>query len=145
MRVRSIAVLLTLAACASAAPVPKELKKPPGLEGTWEVVTMQSQGQEIDMYRGARWRIGKDRIEIEYPEGIRLQNPSVVNRITAVDDRALPAALDYTNYLGTDRKAAYSVDGEKLTLSIPIQTPDRPKGLAADATNLFYTFKRVKE
>ncbi len=141
----AVLLLLILPALGSAAPVPKELKKQPGLQGTWEVVSMHSQGQDIEMYRGARWRIGKDRIEIEYPEGIRVQNPSVVNVINAVDERASPAALDYTNYQGTDRKAAFAVDGDKLILSIPIQTPDRPKGLEADATNLFYTFKRIRE
>jgi|GEM_PF-1818974 len=142
---RAFALLLMLPALASAAPVPKELKKRPGLQGVWEVVTMHSQGQEIDLYRGARWRISKDLIEIEYPEGIRVTNPSVVNKITAVDEGAKPGALDYTNYQGIDRKAAFAVEGDKLTLSIPVQTPDRPKALAADATNLFYTFKRVKE
>jgi uncharacterized protein (TIGR03067 family) len=142
---RALVLLFMLPALAAAAPIPKELKKRPGLQGTWEVVSMHSQGQEIEMYRGARWRIGKDRIEIEYPEGIRVKNPSVVNVITSVDEGASPAALDYTNYLGTDRKAAFAVDGDKLTLSIPIQTTERPKGLEADATNLFYTFKRIRE
>ena len=142
---RAFVVLILLPVLATAAPVPKELRKTPGLVGTWEVVTMQSQGQEIDLYKGAKWTIGKDTIRIEYPEGIRLANPTVVNVIHAVDERATPKALDYTNYLGTDRKAVFSVDGDTLTMSIPVQTTERPKELKADETNLFYTFKRVKE
>ena len=145
MRAVAVLMMLIAPALADAAPVPKELRKKPGLRGLWEVVTMQSQGQDFDMYRGARWKITADRIEIEYPEGIRVANPSVVNIISAVDERASPAVLDYTNYQGTDRKAAFAVEGDTLTLCIPILAPDRPKELKADTSNLFYTFKRVKE
>ena len=137
--------LLASAPSLSAAPLPKELRKLPSLEGPWEVVTMHSLGQPTDMYAGARWKIGADSIAIEYPEAIRPNNPAVSNKIGAVDLRASPKNLDYTNYQGLDRKAIFEVEGDRLTLCIPVQTPDRPKELKADGTNLYNTFKRVKE
>ena len=142
---RALMLTLLLAPVAVAAPVPKELRNPPPLEGTWEVVTMHSLGQETTAYRGARWKIGRDEIGIDYPEAIRAQYPSVSNKINGVNRSASPKQLDYTNYQGADRKAIYEVEGDKLTICIPMQIPDRPKGLAADETNLFYTFRRVKE
>ena len=142
---RALALILMLAPLAPAAPVPCELRHPPSLEGTWEVVTMHSLGQETTAYQGARWKIGKESIGIEYPEAIRAQYPSVSNKINGVNRSASPKQLDYTNYLGTDRKAIFEVDGDKLTLCIPKQVTDRPKALASDQTNLFYTFRRVKE
>ena len=145
MRTLMLTLLLAPVALAVAAPVPKELRNPPSLEGTWEVVTMHSLGQETTAYRGARWKIGKDAIGIDYPEAIRAQYPSVSNKINGVNRSASPKQLDYTNYQGTDRKAIYEVDGDKLTVCIPMQVTDRPKALASDQTNLFYTFKRVKE
>ncbi len=142
---RAAVLILMLAPCAAAAPVPRELKNPPALQGTWEVVTMHTMGQEMDMYKGARWKIGQATIDIEYPEAIRARYPSVSNTINRVDRTPTPKHLDYTNYQGADRKAIYEVEGDKLTICIPMQIPDRPKGLAADETNLFYTFRRVKE
>lgn len=142
---RAALLMLMLAPMAQAAPVPRELRNPPALEGTWEVVTMQSLGQEIETYKGARWKIGKDSIGIVYPEAIRESYPSVTNTINRVDRSARPMHLDYTNYQGTDRKAIYEVQGDRLTICIPMRLPDRPKALAADESNLFYTFRRVKE
>ena len=141
-----LALLLSALGSASlAAPVPKELKNSNRLEGTWEVVEFRMNGQETEIYKGARWKIGQEAIDIEYPEAIRARYPSVSNKINGVDRSASPKCLDYTNYLGQDRKAIYDIVGDKMILSIPTETPDRPKVFQADETNLFYTFKRVKE
>ncbi len=142
---RAIVLILLSAPIAAAAPVPKELKNSNQLEGIWEVVEFRMNGQETEVYKGARWKIGKEAIDIEYPEAIRARYPSVSNKINGVDPSASPKCLDYTNYLGQDRKAIYEIAGDKMILSIPTETPDRPKVFQADETNLYYTFKRVKE
>ena len=142
---RAYTVILLSSAFASAAPVPKELKNSNKLEGTWEVVEFRMNGQETEVYKGALWKIGKESIDIEYPEAIRARYPSVSNKINGVDKSASPKCLDYTNYLGQDRKAIYDIVGDKMILSIPTETPERPKVFQADETNLYYTFKRVKE
>ncbi len=142
---RALVSILFSASLAGAAPVPKELKNSNQLEGTWEVVEFRMNGQETEVYKGARWKIGKESIDIEYPEAIRARYPSVSNKINGIDTSASPKCLDYTNYLGQDRKAIYDIVGDKMILSIPTETPDRPKVFQADETNLYYTFKRVKE
>ena len=142
---RAIVTILLSASLAGAAPVPKELKNANQLEGTWEVVEFRMNGQETEAYKGARWKIGKESIDIEYPEAIRARYPSVSNKINGVDKSASPKCLDYTNYLGQDRKAIYDIVGDKMILSIPTEPPARPKVFQADETNLYYTFKRVKE
>jgi len=137
-------LFLFLPALASAAPVPKEFEENPGLEGTWVVETMHSQGQEIDLYKGAKWKIGKDTIQIEYPEGIRVANPNVTNSINRVDNAASPKALDYTNYQGTIAKPPSLWTA--MSSSWPSDPNDRPaEGVEGRRTNLFYTFRRVKE
>lgn len=130
---------------AAAAPVPKELRSGSQIEGTWEVVTMHSMGAETTTYRGAKWKIGRDSIDIEYPEAIRAQFPNVSNRINRVERSAKIAQLDYTNYQGNDRLAIYTLDQDKLTLCIPLTVTERPKGFVAHETNLLYTFRRIKE
>ncbi len=142
---RPLVLILLVAPFAAAAPVPRELRNSSPLEGLWEVETMHSLGQETTLYRGARWKIGRESIDIDYPEAIRAQYPSVSNKVHTVDRTASPKQLDYTNYQGMDRKAIFAIDGDKLTLCIPMQVTDRPKSLQADGTNLLYTFRRVKE
>ncbi len=142
---RTLVLTVLLAAPIWAAPVPREVRNGPALEGTWEVVTMHSNGVGMEMYQGARWKIGKETIDIEYPEALRARQPSVSNKIHRVDGTTRPRQLDYTNYQGMDRKAVFEIQGDKLTICIPVDTTDRPKELKADTSNLFYTFKRIKE
>lgn len=100
-------------------------------------------GQATNAYRGALWKISKDSMDIEYTAASGLT--PVTNKRKAIDTTTTPKCLDYTNYMGQDRKAIFEIDGDKLTLCIPTDPPDRPKELKADETNLFYIFKRVKE
>ena len=140
---RGLIVTLLLTPFASAAPVPKEVKKGVALEGTWEVVEFQMLGQVTNAYSGARWKIGKDSMDIEYTATSGLA--PVSNKRNATDTTTTPNSMDYTNYLVQDRKAIFEIDGDKLTLCIPTDPPDRPKEFKANGTNLFYIFKRVKE
>lgn len=140
---RGLIVTLLLMPFAFAAPVPKEVKNGIALEGTWEVVEFQMLGQATNAYRGALWKISKDSMDIEYTAASGLT--PVTNKRKAIDTTTTPKCLDYTNYMGQDRKAIFEIDGDKLTLCIPTDPPDRPKELKADETNLFYIFKRVKE
>jgi uncharacterized protein (TIGR03067 family) len=140
---RGLIVTLLLTSFAFAAPVPKEVKNGVALEGTWEVVEFQMLGQATNAYNGALWKIGKESMDIEYTATSGLT--PVTNKRKAIDTTTTPKSLDYTNYMGQDRKAIFEIDGDKLTLCIPTDPPDRPKELKANETNLFYIFKRVKE
>ncbi len=140
---RGLIMILLLTPYAFAAPVPKEVKKGFTLDGTWEVVEFQMLGQVTTAYNGAFWKVGKDSIDIEYTAVSGLT--PVSNKRIAIDTTTTPKHLDYTNYLGQDRKAIFEIDGDKLTICIPTDPPDRPKELKPDETNLFYIFKRVKE
>ena len=134
--------LLFLIQPALAAPVPKEVKRGVMLEGTWEVQEFHMQGQPNDSFNGATWKITKDAINIEHPPATRMA--AMCNKINSVEMTASRKNLDYTNSQGIDRKCIFEIDGDAMTLCIPL-TPERPEELKAETTNLLYKFKRVKE
>ena len=138
----TILYLVLVAIAAIAAPVPKEVKRGVALEGSWEVVELHMQGQAIDTYNGAVWNITKELIKIDHPDSTGM--PALSNKIISVEITATSKNLDYTNSQGIVRKCIFEIDGDSITLCIPLTT-DRPEELKAGQNNLLYKFKRVKE
>ncbi len=136
-------VLLVFGLPSFAAPVPKELKKSPQLDGFWEVTSLEVFGKPGAITQNQCWRIGDGKITVEQrvPNvAVRVRPPIAI----AVDDSVAPKSLDY-NTGGAVRPAIYEIDGDTLKILMNLQGRDRPKAMRSDDTTVLYVFKRVKE
>jgi len=141
---RPLIAVLLLAANASAAPVPKELKKSGSLDGLWEITAMEAFGQPRVALK-QRWRIAGDTITVEQivPNGAPRIRPHIAIK---VDATTRPKSLDYNTGKIALRLAIYEVDGDTLKILMAMtRKAERPKEMKPDETMTMYTFKRVKE
>ena len=139
---RSALSFALLCATAFAAPVPKELKKAPKLEGEWEMIGRHAGGKEVAS-SFALWRIDEKNIFIFFAGDVE-GKPTYTSIIHSIDLQSKPMTLDYTNHAGLYRKAIVFLEADKLTLCISFDTPaNRPAAFGAANADT-YVYKRVK-
>lgn len=116
---RSIAALYVVAvAAASAAPVPKAMKKqlpdPERFVGEWDVVSTELNGQPLTNHSKA-WTIDADlKMKSHHQAG------QVLNWTLKIAPEKVPKEIDLTNY-----KGIYEVDGDDIRVAYTIGG-DRP-------------------
>ena len=143
MRSAPLALLLA-ASVASAAPVPKEIRKAGQLDGLWEIASIEVFGKPGGIPPRQRWKIENGTITVEQI----VVNAAVRPRpgiAIKVDDAVTPKSLDYNTGGATPRPAIYEVDGDSLKIMMNLRGAERPKDMKSDDSTVLYVFKRVKE
>ena len=143
MRSAPLALLLA-ASVASAAPVPKEIRKAGKLDGLWEIASIEVFGKPGGIPPRQRWKIENGTITVEQI----VVNAAVRTRpaiAIKVDDAVTPKSLDYNTGGATPRPAIYEVDGDSLKIMMSLRGNERPKDMKSDDSTVLYVFKRVKE
>ncbi len=132
MRLAVALILLGALPLLSAAPVPKELRKP-ALAGTWEITGTMIAGLEQVHYLGHQWNFGAD------------GSFSNTFHQTGTYTKQL-GSLDV--WFGQERlpgKALIDLDGDKLRIAFPQDRAKRATDFVPANNNVVYTFQRVKE
>ncbi len=135
-----------------AALVPKELKKPASIDGTWEVTERYLDGVRDDSTSPIRWTIGGESLVIE------MQRRGVFRRVAGFSYRLVKPQggraneIDYTltpdniESMTSTFRAVVELDGDTIKLCMS-KSPeqDRPTKCEAMSGADLYVFKRVKE
>lgn len=144
--VRTLLALISLAPLAPAAPVPKDFKKPPGLNGKWKVVEYSSSGRDIktSSILNQTWEFDGEKLAITRRSTAK--NPPAPTQITVrTDGKTKPKAFDYIFATGTVRKGVYEIDGDTLVICLRLSTvpaQERPTTLDGGTGLLRYVLKR---
>jgi uncharacterized protein (TIGR03067 family) len=142
---------LFLAAVATAAPVPKDVKKKePNLNGTWEMVEYHVNGNKVNSPTTTKWVIDGQSLSIERtsPKGGFIRPANITYSLVKPDGgpaNALDWTYTYTN--GNPSRTmpgVVEVDGDTLKFCwVNTGTGDRPTECKPTQTNLMYVFKRA--
>ena len=144
MRLVTLALLLA-ASVASAAPVPKEIRKAGKLDGLWEITSMEVFGKPGAILPQQHcWKIENGTITVvqAVPNAANFRRAPIAIK---VDGSATPKSLDYNTGGATPRPAIYEVDGDTLKILMNLRGNERPKEMKSDDSTVLYVFKRVKE
>jgi uncharacterized protein (TIGR03067 family) len=151
---RSALVLFALAAVvASAAPVPKDLKKQSTtLDGRWEVVEYHSNGRKVNSATAITWVIDGQNLSIERVNkaGGAVAKPANVSYTLVKPDGGSANALDYTyNYTANNipprtMPGVFEVDGDTLKFCYATAVGgERPAACEPAQGTLLYVFKKA--
>lgn len=140
-------VLLTTAAVAVAAPVPKTLKRKPTLDGRWQAVSMNQAGRDIMSTRPTVWDIAGSTVT-RYTAGPNgtLTGDTIINTITTPDP-ARPDEVDYVQTIGNTKilfRARLRVTADELIIRFADQDAPRPDDLTEGTDGWLYRFKRAE-
>jgi len=145
--VRTLLALLLFAPVALAAPVPKDFKKPPKLDGKWKVVEYSSSGRDIktSSILNQTWEFDGEKLSItRNTTAKRPLKPTEIKVKT--DAKTKPKAFDYIFGTGTVRQGVYELDGDTLVICLRLSTVPgqvRPTTLDGGTGLLRYVLKRV--
>lgn len=145
--VRTLLALLLFAPAAFTAPVPKDFKKPPKLDGKWKVVEYSSSGRDIktSSILNQTWEFTGEKLAITRTTTAR--KPFKPTEITVkTDAKSKPKAFDYIFSTGTVRQGVYEMDGDRLVICLRLSTTpgqERPTSLDGGTGLLRYVLKRV--
>jgi hypothetical protein len=144
MRAALFYSLLFALPSASAAPVPKELRKSP-LAGTWELTTTNLWGENTPQYNGQRWRFGTDgtfTISERTPGG-GYAKPRL-NGSYAVGSAGLEILFGEKG-TGNPARTLSECEGAMLRLVNTKKNEVRAADFRPHPDSVIYTFKRVEE
>jgi uncharacterized protein (TIGR03067 family) len=146
---RPALLLITLPLLATAAPVPKALKKaPPNFDGTWELVRQNNNDREVPQISPWRWEIDGDKLHRHWGGGNGRFSREERNCWFVRPEGATADEMDYVP--GTDRAGAASPgraaieDGEFVVCWSDARQP-RPAELKPGPGVNYYRFKRVSD
>ena len=143
---RSLVALILLTLPAFAAPVPKELRKRPTLEGTWERTVTDCLGQVTDC-PGQRWEFGATSMKV-HPEPDS-KSPAFVQTCKgsySLESDGRAGGFDFKD-AATNRTSLglYERDGASLKICFVIGGSRRPTDMKSGPSKVIYTFKRIEE
>jgi len=145
--VRILLALLLFAPPALAAPVPKDFRKLPKLDGKWKIVEYSSSGRDIktSSILNQTWEFDGEKLSIT--RNTTAKKPFKPSEIKVKTDvKSKPMAFDYIFATGTVRKGVYEVDGDTLVICLRLSTvpaQERPTTLDGGVGLLRYVLKRV--
>jgi uncharacterized protein (TIGR03067 family) len=141
--VRSL-LLLVAAGVATAAPVPKGLKKPAPMDGRWRIVEAVYDGQPQDVSRAADWYIDG--------EWFNLGSPPAADAKTGlklVRDEQNPSLVEYHNIHSIGSVSRFpgllEVNGDEMRFCYVSQGNPRPTEMAPGPGVTYRVFKRMEE
>ena len=145
--VRTLLALLLFAPAAVAAPVPKDFKKSPKLDGKWKVVEYSSSGRDIQTTSilNQTWEFDGETLTITRNSTVKVR-PKPTEIKVKTDAKAKPMAFDYIFGTGTVRKGVCEVNGDTLIICLRLSTvpgQERPTSLDGGTGLLRYVLKRV--
>lgn len=125
-------------------PVKQELEK---LQGAWIIVANTQEGKETpeSLRERKRYTIKRDHYSVSFKGA---EKPLLEFRIK-LDPTSKPKTIDMVG-LKTDKvllAGLYELDGDTLTICVPVGTGDRPRSIKSDAGSKsgIIVYKRVKE
>jgi uncharacterized protein (TIGR03067 family) len=147
---RTLLALLLVPALAVAAPVPKAVKRPPSLDGRWELVELVAGGRDVAGSNPWVWEVRGEQLTQYHrqPDGTLRPDESGVRRLVQ------PAGggaedLDYTT---TDAAGEFvyhglaAVDGDELVVCYPtVAAAPRPAERKAGLGVNYCRFRRVTD
>ena len=139
--IRAMIVFAVSASMATAAPVPKEVRKEASREGAWKLLKVESVAGGISTGMTHCWVIdARDEVSFSGPN-----ERSDEKRFRLIFD---PAAK-YCDYQTASMKVPYSgiyeLDRDALKLAIDFNGGPRPKAFATGGGVYIYSFQRVKD
>ncbi len=142
---RTLILLLTSAGVASAAPVPKGLKKAaPPLDGRWRLVEAAYDGNPVDVTRASDWYFDGEWFAL----GNR-PRPDTKAGLKLVRDEANPAHVEYQSVVGdrvsNRRLGLVEVTDDELKFCYSEPGTPRPTEMAPAKGVTYRVFKRVAE
>jgi hypothetical protein len=144
---RSILAGLVFAAVATAAPVPKALKKAPTLNGAWEATTLRSSGNDfLNANNLWVWEFEGENVTRRYRQKdgtLRPDGPATITR----PDAAKPSEIDYHLPSGNQTvlfRARIEVTADELVINFAETNDPRPPDMTELKRGYFYRFKRVE-
>ena len=140
------AVSIIVTAIASAAPVPKDFKKAPLLEGQWKVTAYESNGRPLKSSTVLKqtWTFAGDDLTITRSTAAAGSAPTKIK--VRADPKTRPMEFDYIFSTGTTRLGVFEQDGDTLTICLTTNTTTgtRPANVDGGTGTLKYTLTRVK-
>lgn len=135
MRLLAVLLAVVVAVGASAAPVPKELKKKRSdaevFAGEWQVVSTERNGQPQANHANV-WTIDADlKMKTIHPSG------QVLNWTLKIDPEKTPKEIELTSY-----KGIYEIDGDEIRL---VYSNQRPANFDDKARNNYTVLRRAEK
>ena len=146
--VRTLLAGVLFAAVASAAPVPKDFRKPkPKLDGQWKVTSYETNGRasKVASILNQTWAFDGENLTITRASAAKGVAPTKVK--VRADAKTKPMAFDYVLNADATRLGVFAVDGDTLTICLTVNTSlgERPTNLDGGTGTLKYTVARVKD
>jgi uncharacterized protein (TIGR03067 family) len=143
--VRTLLVAVLTASVVAAAPVPKDFKKAPVLDGRWQVTAYESNGRPLNSPSVLKqtWAFAGEDLTITRTTSVNATPTKIKVR---TDAKTRPMEFDYIFSTGTTRLGVFERTGDTLTISLAISTTTgtRPTNLDGGTGTLKYTLTRVK-
>jgi hypothetical protein len=138
---RTLLAILVLTAVATAAPIPKALKKKPNSAdflGFWEQTGSNSNGKEGGVTHAKYWKIEPDKFYYGLPDTNTLK--STASMKISTPDESQPNIIEYGGSLNR-----LEVHDDVLTWVFGTSKTEAPDGIEPRASRIIYYFKRVPE
>ena len=143
IRLAITALSLLVAQQAFAAPVPKELKKEFKIEGTWEMVAIDSYGRKVTVGSGLHWTFD-EKGNMRSHHG-PIQDPdatSIIQFTFHPEDKTV-------EYRSTNGQrvcpGVYEFDGDTLRICCNLRQDKRPMAIEVNAATYVWSLMRAKE
>lgn len=142
------AVLALLFGAVVAAPVPKDVKKVPPMDGTWEVVEWHDYGEQMKPPVGLKWVIEGSDLKVERSKARAARPKGGPTHKLVKPDGANEIELDHVitppNGKARTLRGVYELDGDTLKFCWA-DDGTRPASCKPTADNSLYVFKRVEK
>ena len=140
---RAIFLLVMICTPATAAPVPKELKKQQSLVGVWKVESAAIGGKAVGIDPDETdWTIDEQLVLIRQGRNT-IQKANPVNRIRLKIDK-VSKEIDWTSSLRTDL-GRYELADDKLTICLCMNYLPRPTGVDSNEKNYVFVLRRAEK
>lgn len=135
---RTLCLLTLLCSAASAAPIPKELKKRDGIVGVWKLESIKIFGKASSVDANeTEWTIEEN---FALTRSGSQKGPQHQIRLTQLKIDTATKAVDWpkSEFLGR-----YEVSGDQLTICLSMPDNPRPTTLEPNANNYVWVLRRV--